>query len=123
MNATWRAILGPPKSFLAQVPQLASRFVQRAGAASCDLASIRAFVRSRNYEITNEPEVFREVLAAFVCVLIDFYALDVRIGGILRKRIEIVNTHYRGELLDLFYRCVFEGLDLAPDGEGLGRSS
>jgi hypothetical protein len=74
-----------------------------------------------SYEISDDADVFRETVAAFVCVLRDYYAQDVKVAGILKKRIEAVGPGYRGELLDLFYRCVFEGLDLAPEGEAISR--
>lgn len=121
MNAKWNEMLGAPGEFLAQVQQLAARFQQRAKTTGCDLPAIRAFVKARNYEISDDPDVLRETVAAFVCVLRDYYAQDIKVAGILKRRIEVVSLGYRGELLDLFYRCVFEGLDLAPEGEALSR--
>ena len=114
-------MLGSPNEFLGQVQTLAARFQQRADTPGCDLPSIRAFVKARDYEISNDPDVFRETVAAFVCVLKDYYAQDLKVAGLWKKRIEIVGPAYRGELLDLVYRCVFEGLELAPEGEALPR--
>ena len=121
MNAKWKENLGDPGEFLAQAQRLAVKFQQNTKATGCDLAAIRSFVKSRNYEISDDLEVFREIVAAFVCVLRDYYAQEVKVAGILKKRIEVVGPGYRGELLDLFYRCVFEGIDLAPEGEALSR--
>ena len=78
-------------------------------------------ITHQNHALSDDPELFREVVAAFVCVLRDYYAQDVKVAWILKRRIEVTGTGYRGELLDLFYRCVFEGLNLAPEGEALSR--
>jgi len=121
MNAKWSENLGVPGEFLAGAQRRAAQFQQRAKTTGCDLAAIRRFVKSKNYEIGDDPELFREIVAAFVCVLKDYYAQDVKVAGILKRRIEVTGPGYRGELLDLFYRCVFEGLDLAPEGEALSR--
>ena len=121
MNAKLREILGVPGEFLAEVQKLASQFQQRVNTTRCDLATIRSFVKSKNYEISDDPETFRETVAAFVCVLRDYYAQEVKVAGVLKKRLEVTGPGYQGELLDLFYRCVFEGLDLAPEGEALAR--
>lgn len=119
MNAKWNEILGVPVYFLQQVQQLAAQFQQRINGGGCDLPTIRAFVKARNYAISDDPKVFRETVAAFVCVLRDYYAQEVKVAGILKPRIVVVSRGYRGDLLDLFHRCVFEGLDLAPEGEAL----
>jgi len=121
MKAGWYELLGDLAQFLEQAPQLARRFQDRVKATRCDLAAIRAFVKSTDYVISDDPDLFREVVGAFVCVLKDYYAGDIKVRGILKKRIVVLGPGYCGDLLDLFYRCVFEGLDLAPEGEGLAR--
>ena len=121
MNAHWNENLGVPDEFLAQVQQLAEDFKRRTKSSNCDLTTIRDFVKSRDYEISDDPRIFREILGTFVCVVRDYYAQDVRAKGLFKKRIEVAGPGYRGELLDLFYRCVFEGLDLSNEGEGVSR--
>lgn len=78
-------------------------------------------MRSRNHDITNNASEFRQMLGAFACVLIDHYAQEIRVSGLLKKKLVVISKGFRCEFLDLFYRCVFEGLDLAPDGESLAR--
>lgn len=76
-------------------------------------------VSARNNQITDDAFVFRDICGAFACVLIDYYAQEIRVRGFFKRRLEVKGKGYRGELLDLLYRCGFEGLDLAPDGDVL----
>lgn len=119
MSEAWILAFGDPKIFLAELPKLAKDFQALANVQEFELKHIRAFVKSRNYEISNEPKEFRAIMAAFVVLMNDRYAQKPRVRGLFRKKIKLESKRFDAELFDLFYRCVFEGLDLAPEGEAL----
>jgi hypothetical protein len=121
MNKTWEMALGDPQKFLDELTLNGARFSSMMRVEHYDLQVIRNFVESRKHEIANDPEVFRAVVAAFGIVLIDYYAQKLRVRGLFKKRIRVESKRFGCELLDLFYRCVFEGLDLAPEGEALAK--
>jgi hypothetical protein len=111
-------VLGDPELFVAEIPALAMELRKILGLEFPELKDIRAAVKARNYEITGD-KIFRPLLGAFAVLLIDWYGQRVVVRGWFRKRVMVESKGVRCEFLDLFYRCVFEGLDLAPEGEGL----
>lgn len=112
MRNTWTIALGDPELFLANLHGLAQEFKSMAGVQRCGLEEIRAFVKSRNFELTNEPEVFRATVAAFAAMLINDHSQQLRIRGLLSKKLFIESAGFKCDLLELFHRCVFEGMDL-----------
>jgi|SRR2546426_65428 len=119
MKNSWNKALGDPQKFLDELTLLASRFCSLAKVEQYELKDIRSFVKARNYDLTSEPEVFRATVAAFAVVLKDYYAQSLRVRWLFHKKLMVESKRFRCELLDLFNRCVFEGLDLAPEGEVL----
>lgn len=97
----------------------AAEFSKISGHDSYELKDIRAYVKSCNYEITKDPLVFRSIVAAFGIVIIDYYAQRLRYRGFFNRRIMVESKGFSCEFLDLFYRCVFEELNLADDGDAL----
>jgi len=121
LNSRFENALGNPVEFKRELVSLAVEFQKLVGKPHIGLADIRDFVRSRNYEVTKNASEFRQMLGAFACVLIDHYAQEVRVSGLLKKKLVVISKGFRCEFLDLFYRCAFEGLDLAPEGDSLAR--
>lgn len=79
---------------------------------SIGLEDIRNFVKARNYDIAKDPAIFRAVVAAFAVLLIKRHSQFVRVRGLFQKTLKVESKGFKCELLDLFQRCVFEGLDL-----------
>ena len=111
--------LGEPELFVAEIPALAMELRKILGLEFPELKDIRAAVKARDYEIIDDEKIFRPLLGAFAVLLIDCYGQRVVVRGWFRKRVMVESKGFRCEFLDLFYRCVFEGLDLALEGEGL----
>ena len=118
----FQASLGDLETFLKEIPVLANEFAKALGIDHVELRHIRGAVEQRNFEITNDPHFVRTVFGAFCALLIDWYAKSIRLGGIFRKVLFVESKGFKCELTDLFYRCVFEGVDLAPEGEGLPKA-
>jgi len=117
MMNSWTKAFGDPRVFLGDIPTLSRRFKTLAKVERSELAEIREFVKSRNYEITKDPEALRAVVAAFSVLLTERFGQRLRVRGVVRKKIIVESKGFTCELLDLFYRCVFEGLDLDLDWE------
>jgi hypothetical protein len=117
MIRAFAAALGNPEQFTIEFSKLASDFSSVAGVKQCDLNDIRNFVAAQNYQLTREPTLFRMSLAAFGSIIIHKHAQRLRVRGVFRKRILVESKGFRCDFLDLFYRCVFEGLDLTQDDE------
>ena len=119
MSKRRKEILGDPGLYLGKLVDYSSKFEQVTGNRDYSLKTIREYVESQHYEVENDPENFRMVLGAFCILLIYWYAMKLKVRGIFQKRISVESKGFRADLLDLYNRCVFEGLDLAPEGEAL----
>lgn len=105
---TWRMALGDQKLFLSQFPSLAGAFRSLSGQKDAGLNEIWAFVKTRNYELTPDPAAFRAAVAAFAVLLIEQHNQRLVLGGIFSKKILVRSKGLSRNLLELFYRCVFE---------------
>lgn len=119
MKTAFEKALGNPAVFLQNIGYLTDEYLKMRGIKELDFEEIRQFVQTKQGQLLSDAHEFQRVAAAFACVLIDFYAQDLRLAGILRRKLVVKSRHFEGEFLDLFYRCMYEGLDLAPKGEGL----
>jgi hypothetical protein len=119
MATAFTKALGDPKEFLDNLPMLAEQFSHEVGSQHYDLSQIRDAVKKKNYDILNDPNFCRRVFAAFAVILVDWYGQRLHLRGFFKRRIVVRSKGFSTDFLDLFYRCVFEGLDLAPPGEGL----
>ena len=108
----FRRALGDPAEFLHNVSALALDFRAASHVYDPGLGEIRKFVADRNYQLTNDPKAFRASVAAFAVCLVNQHAQNLVLRGIFRKRIVVHSKRFSCDLLELFYRCVFEGLDL-----------
>jgi hypothetical protein len=117
MRNAWAKAIGNPAVFLTNISELSGQFKVLAKVEQFELKEIREFLKSRNYELTNQPEVLRAVVAAFSVLLTEKFAQSLRLRGVFNKKIVVESAGFKGELLELFYRCTFEGLDLDTAGE------
>ena len=122
MITVFNAALGDPVIFLQELRALAQQFRETTQVKQPALSDIRHAVSTRNYEITPDA-LFRPTVAAFAVLLIDSHAQQIRIRGLFRKRLMVESHQFSAELTDLFYRCVFEGIDLDVTGENQPRES
>ena len=58
MNTSWQKALGDPRVFLGELPNFAERFEELAGVQNAEIGDIRNFLKSRNYRIADDPQVF-----------------------------------------------------------------
>ena len=115
----FESAIGDPEVFLRDLGPKADKFAEVLGVKHFELKDIRLFFKSREFDIpVGELNL---ALAAFGTLLVDHYAQTLKLRGIFKKKLMVESKGFSCEFLDLFYRCVFEGLDLAPEGEGLAR--
>lgn len=119
MNNDFSRCLGDPEQFVARIPELAIKLREYLQNDFPELKDIRAAVKARNFEITNDQDFCEALFGGFALILIDWYGQKVAVKGLFRKKVMVKAKGFSCEFLDLFYRCVFEGLDLAPEGYGL----
>lgn len=112
MTKSWNDAFGDPETFLKNISSLANNFKRLANVEHFGLDQIRGFVESRNFQLTNDPEALRSVVAAFSTLLLQITGVELRLRGFFRKTVVVRSCGFNGELLDVFYRCVFEGVDL-----------
>jgi hypothetical protein len=112
MRNSWTVALGDPQVFLSEIELLADQFKSIAQVENAGIPEIRHFIKSGNYELTKNPQMLRILVAAFSSILVKRFSQTLHIRGILRRRITVESTRFRCDLLDLFYRCAFEGLEL-----------
>src|SRR5688572_9936761 len=113
--------LGDPEAFVQQVPALASELEKIRNLEHVELKHMREAVAARDYDITTDPVFCRALFGGFAAILIDWCAQDIVVKGLFKKTVVVQSKGFSCEFVDLFYRCVFEGLDLTPEGEGLAR--
>ena|ERR1041384_4389760 len=111
MRDAFSLALGDPGKFLDDIPALASKFNGFAGEPGTDVSRIRKFIELRNYVLSDDPDILRSTLAAFCLLLTERYGQHLRLKGIFRKRIVVESRSFCCDLIDLFYRCMFEGLE------------
>jgi hypothetical protein len=105
----------PYKDFLRQIPQYADDFTRLSGSDDHRPSVIRAFIKARTYSVSDDGHVCRAVLAAFAAYMNDFHDCRVRQSGVFRKSLAISRGSYSGDFFDLFYRVMFEGLEIPED--------
>ena len=117
MKNTFERALADPNDFMSSMSELSSRFSSYISKERYDLKDIRAFVMARNDQLANEIETLRAVLGAFAWLITNSHAQSLRVKGIFKQTLMVESSGFQCEFLDLFYRCVFEGLDLSQEGE------
>src|SRR5687767_3169872 len=112
MIASFRKTMGNPHEFLLEMPKLVRLFSSLSGQNQLDIPAIRKFNEDRNFNLTSDRDAFRAVLAAFATILRDQHDQTLRVRGVFRKSVFIESSGFSAEFLELYYRCIFEGLDL-----------
>jgi hypothetical protein len=113
MSRPFSEAIGDPYEFIAEFPRLASEFPTLSGVQYYQLADIRKFVELRNYQISDNRDLSRIILAAFAFILTNQFAQKLGVRGIFRKKVAVYSDRFECDFIDLFYRCVFEGLELS----------
>jgi hypothetical protein len=101
----------PLTDFVKRIPQYAADFERLSGSDGRP-KSIQAFLKARDYSISGDARVCRAVLAAFAAYMNDYHNCRVRPSGWFRRSLSISRGSYRGDFFDLFYRVMFEGLEI-----------
>jgi hypothetical protein len=119
MEKDFKRALGDPHEFLRELPQHADHLAKYLKVDHLEMRHIRKAVLAHKPDITLLPEFMRFAMAGFAVVLINRYGQKLCIRGFFKKTIVVESKSLRCDFLDLFYRCVHEGLDFAEKGEGL----
>ena len=105
----------PYKEFVQKIGQYADDFTRLSGSRDQRPSRIREFIKARNYTVTDDGNVCRAVLAAFAAYMNDYHNCRIRPSGLFRKSLVIRRGSYSGDFFDLFYRVMFEGLEIPED--------
>ena len=118
MNKKYEEALGRPDEFLDNLRIYSGKLVKPSGLKQWDLSAIRKTANATNGNILADSERYRCLVAAFAINLIDYHGQKLIIKGFFRKRLYVTSKGFKAELTDMFYRCVFENLNLALEDEG-----
>jgi hypothetical protein len=112
----FRRTLGSPTEFLQDMPALASKFRSLSATEDPDLKVIRRFVAEKQHHLTQDREAFRCTVAAFGELLAGRHGQNLLLTGVFIKKVVVQSGSFHCDLLELFYRCVYEGLDIDESG-------
>lgn len=122
MNNAWTRALGDPETFIAEIPRLTEQCQQRLKVDSVTLRVLREFALNGEGGTSGDPQMMREMMGAFAAFINAYYGYQIKRSWWARLfgwQLVATNGRDRCDFFDLFYRMVFEGLDLAPEDEGL----
>ena len=112
MTAAFQKHCLPYQDFVRRIPEYAADFCRLSGSVDVRPSRIRNFIKARGFTLTDDAAVCRATLAAFAAYMRDFHNCRIRPCGILRRSVAIGQGSYSGDLFDLFYRVMFEGLEI-----------
>lgn len=105
----------PYAEFVQKIGQYAEDFTRFSGSDDHRPSRIRDFIKARDFTVSDDGAICRAVLAAFAAYMNDFHNCRVRPSGLFRKSLIIRRGSYSGDFFDLFYRVMFEGLEIPED--------
>ncbi len=119
MKNNWTRAMGDPAVFADEVAALTDRFLARVGAQENSLRLLREFVEQGVGGTSGDPEVMREMMGAFAVFINTFYGYRLKRTWWFGWKLIATNGRDRWDFFDMFYRMVFEGVNLAAEDEGL----
>jgi len=104
----------PYTEFVQKLGQYADDFTRLSGSDDHRPSRIREFLKAHDYTLKDGAD-WRAAMAAFAAYMIDFHNCRVRPAGWFRKSLVIRRGSWSGDFVDLFYRVMFEGLEIPED--------
>ena len=119
MKNKWTNALGDLDTFVSQIPNLTDQFLIRIKAKENSIKQIREYANDGEGATTDDPQILREMMAAFGAYVNAHYGYQIKATWWFGKKLIAANGQDRCDFFDFFYRTIFEGVDMAPDDEGL----
>lgn len=104
----------PYAEFIQKLGEYADEFTRLSGSDDHRPSRIREFLKAHDYTLKDGAH-WRAAMAAFGAYMHDFHNCRVRQSGIFRKSLVIRRESYSGDFVDLFYRVMFEGLEIPEE--------